>query len=90
MRIFMFRNMKPIWHIYIFICFFGPILSTHFFIGLKMLSDIRIQIILLFITAFIAEYFYWKKDIGNLSKICLKYLLEEETKEEAKQKKDTL
>ncbi len=55
-----------------------------------MLSDIRIQIILLFITAFIAEYFYWKKDIGNLSKICLKYLLEEETKEEAKQKKDTL
>jgi hypothetical protein len=69
--------MKPVWHLYIFLCFSGPIFLTHLFVGLRMLSDLRVQLILLFIPFLMAEFSYWKHDMSRLSKSCLKLMLEE-------------
>jgi hypothetical protein len=42
-----------------------------------MLSDLRVQLILLLIPFLLAEFFYWKYDMSKLTKTCLKFMLED-------------
>ena len=78
MFIFVLKNMKTFMHLYMHLCFFTPIFTLHFTIGrLNVLSDLRVQLILLFIPFLLAELFYWKYDMSTLAKTCLKFMLEE-------------
>jgi hypothetical protein len=77
MFIFVLKNMKPVFHLYTFLCFSVPIFLTHLFVGLRMLSDLRVQLILLLIPFLLAEFFYWKYDMSKLTKTCLKFMLED-------------
>ena len=77
MFVFVLKNMKPVFHLYTFLCFSGPIFLTHLFVGLRMLSDLRVQLILLLIPFLLAEFFYWKYDMCKLTKTCLKFMLED-------------
>jgi hypothetical protein len=68
-------------------CHFTPLLTLHFTIGrLNALSDLRVQLILLFIPFLMAEFFYWKYDMSRLSKSCLKSMLEENPEEKLEEK----
>ena len=86
MFIFVLKNMKPVFHLYIFLCFSGPIFLANLFDGLRMLSDLRVQLILLFIPFLMAEFFYWKYDMSTLAKSCLKFMLEDNAGENTKEK----
>ena len=87
MLIFLLKNMKTFLHLYMHLCFFTPILTLHFTIGrLNALSDLRVQLILLFIPFLLSEFFYWKYDMSTLGKSCLKFMLEDNAGENTKEK----